>query len=844
MLRALLCSLAAASTVSAQTPDTVQDSSRSVDPFRVVGARIWTLRVDSGSRAATRTFSQELTGKLPGVLVMPSSGAPSSGSRLLIRGVTSALLGNAPLIYVDGVRVEALAQPSVYDLLFDAPQPYGLDDLDPEDVATVEVLPGPAAASRFGSDAANGVLWITTRRGEWRTPHWHVYSEQGAMGQSVPYPQNYLAVDSTGAQCTLMQVSRGQCRQDGLLKLNVMQSPLTSPVSEGAAQTYGTSVAGLASGIRFYGAGRLETDGGVYGLPASQRDPSGSTLPQHVLNPSYLRRTHLRGSLDVPLGDHASVGVTAGRLWANQRDPGAVSVIAAGLTAPVTRPPTWDSLFRYTAPLSTEHWTGAIRGRWSPSPLLSLDAVVGRDHTFERDSTLGSPMFSSATRTGVRRSSIRAVGSSAYRLGTALSARTSAAFERVTRKFEYARFDYGPGGSFSSMEIFSSTRENGYLLAQDLTYRDRLMISAAVRDDRPRYFRAEVYPSFSASYAVPWDLGGRVEHLRLGAAYGVAGGSAQGNGFVETERTREFEFNVDADFLHGRLAARLTGYDKRTGNAVVPIPPGPGISPSTSPNALTVANRGLEGTLALQLASGTDLAADLRLSFWGNRNRVVRLDAPAILVSNWTGQIVQQGLPMGGYMWWPYSYVDRNRDGLLDTNEVRIGVVPAFMGTPFPTQGASLAVTTRWRGWLRLTALLEYRAGNSLINFTEYTRCSYLNPTCRAENDPTAPLADQARAVARLGFFSPQTAAGFIEDADFARLRELTLTLTAPAAWAHRAGASALRLTLAGRNLLRWTHYRGLDPEVNWGGENGLTVVDYFTQPPLRFWTARLDLDF
>ena len=57
-------------------------------------------------------------------------------------------------------------------------------------------------------------------------------------------------------------------------------------------------------------------------------------------------------------------------------------------------------------------------------------------------------------------------------------------------------------------------------------------------------------------------------------------------------------------------------------------------------------------------------------------------------------------------------------------------------------------------------------------------------------------------------------------------------------------GAADMALTVSGRNLATWTSYRGLDPEVNASGPEGLTREDLFTQPLARYWTARLDLSF
>ena len=86
--------------------------------------------------------------------------------------------------------------------------------------------------------------------------------------------------------------------------------------------------------------------------------------------------------------------------------------------------------------------------------------------------------------------------------------------------------------------------------------------------------------------------------------------------------------------------------------------------------------------------------------------------------------------------------------------------------------------------------------------------------------------------------------AGFVEKADFLKLREVALTVGLPNAWAQRVGTQRLSLTLAGRNLKTWTDYLGFDPEVAWSGQANFTSGDFATLPPNRHYTIRLDASF
>jgi len=104
-------------------------------------------------------------------------------------------------------------------------------------------------------------------------------------------------------------------------------------------------------------------------------------------------------------------------------------------------------------------------------------------------------------------------------------------------------------------------------------------------------------------------------------------------------------------------------------------------------------------------------------------------------------------------------------------------------------------------------------------------------------------LAEQARVVAGRTAAFGATAAGFIEKADFMKLRELSLTYYAPESMARAMRMSRLSFTLTGRNLATITGYTGIDPEVNGNGQSD-NAIDFLTQPPVTFWTLRVNMGF
>ena len=117
--------------------------------------------------------------------------------------------------------------------------------------------------------------------------------------------------------------------------------------------------------------------------------------------------------------------------------------------------------------------------------------------------------------------------------------------------------------------------------------------------------------------------------------------------------------------------------------------------------------------------------------------------------------------------------------------------------------------------------------------------CAFNN--CRASYDKTVPLADQAADIAATAL---GTDAGYVENAAFTKLRELSVTFIASNRIASMFRTRGLNLTLAGRNLHTWTSYKGFDPEVNSTAGANFATSDFLTIPPSRTWTARINVNF
>ncbi|WP_236648748.1 SusC/RagA family TonB-linked outer membrane protein [Spirosoma sp. 209] len=144
-------------------------------PRRQFGNAITTLKGQELTQAGTGGFINALQGKVPGAQITQNSGDPAGGISIRLRGVKSLSGSSDPLYVIDGVIVsnasDNVSQLATGSQIGNANAAQNrLADLNPNDIATINVVNGAAAAAQYGSRAANGVVLITTKRGQTGAP--------------------------------------------------------------------------------------------------------------------------------------------------------------------------------------------------------------------------------------------------------------------------------------------------------------------------------------------------------------------------------------------------------------------------------------------------------------------------------------------------------------------------------------------------------------------------------------------------------------------------------------------------------------------------------------------------
>lgn len=192
------------------------------------------VEVDQLQRSGESGVLQGLSGKAAGVQITRNSGDPGSGAYIQIRGQNTINGANSPLIVLDGIPI---SNDNIGASSAGVVQQSRLNDLNPEDIASVSVIKGAAAAALYGTGAANGVIVINTKRGTNATKGWSFDVKQSV---SVDY------------------VNREWTKQDSF------GQGLNEAYRENFALSYGDRISDRSGGADTYdfSGGYFETPGG------------------------------------------------------------------------------------------------------------------------------------------------------------------------------------------------------------------------------------------------------------------------------------------------------------------------------------------------------------------------------------------------------------------------------------------------------------------------------------------------------------------------------------------------------------------------------------------------------
>ena len=859
---------------------------------RSIGNAVSTIDVtDVLSKSAAPSLSNLLSGRAAGLVVATGTSRLGAAQAIQIRGRSSLSLDNSPLIYVDGVRVNSVTGTGASAGGFSGQNSSvggRLNDINPEDIESIEVIKGPSAATIYGTEAANGVIQVITKKGLGSGKAHFTFQVKGGTlafaNAANRMPTNYFK-DATGT----------------VVPWNGVQSEAANgrPLFvTGTTRAFSGSVSGGRDAASYFVSGAFENDNGIEPNNSMRRFSTHANLTL-VATPELTFATSLNyvdliAHLGVDNGASAMLGAEVGH-----------KLVFAGSRGfyPGWQPEVFQTL--WDNPQAVNRFTGSETMAYQPYSWLSHRLVVGMDYTNEDDRDLerfavaplnaGLQPSTAAGSIGqtLRNSAFVTAdysGTAAFTLTPSISSSTSIGAQYYRTELNLSTLG-GLGFPAPGVETISATATSipgtqtytlnttiGGYLQQRFGWHDRLFVTAAVRVDNNSAFGNDfkwvTYPKVSASWVVNeepfWKANRFVDGLRVRAAYGESGrqpttfsalrtftpvqgpggtnavtAGSRGNPDLKPERGKEFEFGFEGS-VFGRLTFDLTYWNKRTLDEIVArgIAPSSGFSGTQFANLGEVDNAGVEVLLTLRALSLKNVDWQITGSLSTNGDKIKSLGGVPSLVAN-AGQFNTLDHAIGGI--WARRVVSADQDPTtgLATNVLCDGgpgksplacaTAPfVFLGTPTPSRSGTIANTVTLYRRLRLYALVDFRGGNKVFNAVEALRCAgqALGAGICDVNFNPKNYEPKYVAEANAAAFAGQMRDQFYQDGSFAKLREVSATYALPE-WLP--GLSRASMTLAARELHTWTHYRGIDPEVNAANVAvSTTTIDQGIVPPMQ----------
>lgn len=545
---------------------------------RAVGNSMATIKADSLVPLRPITSMNDLlVAKAAGVQVLPGN-LTGAGARVRIRGTNSLSLNNEPIYVIDGIRMESAVNSSSIGI--GGTNPSRVNDINPDEIESIDIVKGPSAAALYGTAAVNGVIVIKTKRGRPGPARWNVYSELGIIKDYNDYPDAYRgwAPTSTATnttQCFLTSSLRAagdplRCQQDSVTRFDLFKDPGASPLGTGWRGQVGAQVSGGSESASYFLSGEYEDERGVLRMPGFAygrvlESRQISEVPYEQYRPNARMRVSVRANVQASVSPKLDLAGHTNFISSSQRLPqtdnnttGLLSNALGGKGNKDTvmygyRAFTPDQFFSETVTQDINRFIGSGTANWRPTSWLALRGIGGVDFTSRVDTDLcrrgECTDFNVTNITGFKEDNRRSFfeytldlnAAATFQITPAIRSRTTLGvqyFQSVFHQNGAFGEDLPPGAStvtpgaiLDADEVNDEEKTLGVFVEQTFSRNDRLFVTGALRrDDNSAFgenFAAVYYPKFSVSWVISeepfFSPPSWLSSLRLRGAIGAAG---------------------------------------------------------------------------------------------------------------------------------------------------------------------------------------------------------------------------------------------------------------------------------------------------------------------------------
>ena len=797
-------------------------------------------------------LSDLLDGRVSGMQMFQSNGKVGMPIRFNMRSGATLSMDRDPIIYIDGVRYN---NSHTSDINTSQDALSALNDLPMDDIASIDIIKGPAAAASYGAEAANGVIVITTKR---QSAH---NVERGKLSASAKITIGW----STKAREYTQFVNNTDINNFFVTGHNV--------------SAYASFTKNFTPGNQLFFSFNESHNGGI--VP-------GNKDVRHSLRAAYDMKQG-------PFTLNFTVGYVNGNIsipqTAQGRNDAIWNLMRAQKPWGYVSERTWRAMkWKY----DNDRLTAALRMAYVLPYDIKLETQLGLDlnhidglYTLPYGYLLGTNDEGEKSISNRRNQNLTwdwkasrqfDLGQKLHLTGTLLSqiVQRRETMDKTSASIFPADVDnIAAAAQRSVLETSFEQRTWGLYGEAFLNYDNRLFVNAGLRRDASNLIGRNVasiyYPSLSVAYNVgnakfrtAYGESGRLPYptdaftyyeMKGMSAYGpllVPG--KKGNDNIRPERMREIEAGLD--WAPARHQIGLTTYAQFTSDAIIytPLLSSNGWVGDEPHNVGRVNGWGVELSWNWKAWQNATRTADLNVFVTANYqgNRVI--NTGGVDIEN-LPNVLKEGQPAYAFY---YKEVTGAR---YDASGKYLGAKESdeyhYLGKPFPDFNGAFGFDLRLLSNLTLSAKFNWAVGASVYNQSFYNVAG-LGDNLKKREDLRAQLAaetvgtDAYRAVAEKLALTERSRANYIEKADFLRLSSISLGYDA-SSWAKRLTSGFVkgaRLLFTAQNLFLITNYSGIEPQVEANGGTrqtrgmGSLSRDITNAPSARTFTGTLAIEF
>ena len=789
---------------------------------------------------------QLLQGKVAGLSVVQSSGAPEAGASLRLRGGTSLSASNGPLVVVDGI-------PGV-----------DMNSVQPSEILSIDVLKDASAAAIYGSRGANGVIIVTTNR-----------TASDIEQKSVQY-NGYVAIGQTAKHMDLLSANQWRAYvrennvanaidygcdtdwQDELERTAISHSHNVAISNSRKNSGYRASVtyqnnqgviernnmdrlAGSLAAFQVGWNGRLRLEAGINANfdkwnPIDTRIfermvNMNPTVPVYNPDGSYVQISGTNTENPVELNNnrtsdqkrHRFLGYGKAEL---ELVKGLKAVANGSYEYNSTESGMYKPTYAQMEGKSEKGWVQRTHGEYTNQ---QIEAYLNYDVNFEEIHKLNVMAGYSYLRT------------------------TAEGFGSTRSGFDTDAFGYNnlaAGSDYRAGDVYSYKNESkliSWFGRVNYNLMGKYMLTATMRRDGSSRFgdnhKWGIFPSVSLAWRISDEAfmeGTRnwLDNLKLRAGYGITGNQngiepydattdSWKNSYVQAqntnpdlkwEQTAQLNIGVDFSILSNRLSGTIEYYHKKTSDLLwtYPVPQPPYLVGTMLANVGDLVNKGFEITLNGSIIRKKDLTLDANVSLAYNSQEITKLSNETYQavglqagslhnlrgMSGQYSQIIKEGYPAGTF-WGPKCEgIDENGKYIIN-RDADGNPIKEDLGSAIPKFNLGVGVNLTYKNFD--VAVAGYGMfGQKILNATRMA--SFDHTRLPAQNVPDDFLKENIQD-------DPIFSSYFVEKGDFFRLQSATIGYTIPNV--KKIGLEKVRFYVTGENLFCISGYTGIDPEVS-----------------------------